>query len=391
MQGLNEAPRQNVLASDVTNLIYKDPAVQISYGCRWLDSHLTYKGQLDTFMAKGSSVSRDESATIQGTCTLNINSDAPINTVTDFVQPTITLTNDKGISATFYLGVYTLQTPDYDNSSRPAVLPFTGYDLLYFLQQPVGDSIQANAGDNPIDKATSVIGMAFPGAALVVTPTTKTLPVNLVWPFDASGSGYTYLDIVNELLKAAGYNALWVDWNGKFILEPYVKPSLRSIEATFDITSSTNIMAVARTSTQDLFTVPNFWQFIMNNIAGSPVEGTTQFTYNDVSVTNPGSQANRGRILNKKIEYVTAADYGTLYQLGVAQIVSDLSPSEVFTITTFPMPLAWHQDQITYVDNNIADIAPQKSNNRHTQSLTWTIPLDEGGGDMSWTLQTTTQ
>lgn len=390
MQPVNAAPRENILASDVWGLLQGDDVVEASYGIRWLSNALALKGDVSQYANPGSYIEFDSTSIVNASVTLYLDSDCPVDYVTDFVQPYMTLRNpDTGLSADFRLGVYTLQTPNYDNSVSPSVLTLTGYDLMYFLNQIVGDSYEALAGANPVEAAVQIVGEIFPGATVQYEPTDTVLTQDMVWPFSSTNSQITYMSIINSLLQSAGYAPVWVDWEGQFQMHPYVSATIKPYEFTMDVNDSKSVLSASRTSTQDFFDVPNYWRFVMDNQDATPVEGVNQFTYIDYAEQNPGSYPNRGRYI-RKVAYVSAADYLSLVAFATQQIVKDLSPAETFQVQTSVLPLAWRDDQILYKDPNLANVPPVKTPERHTQSLRWTLPLD-GSGDMSWTLQTVTQ
>ncbi len=403
MQPLNAAPRIGLDVDGITGLLQTDHVVKVTYGAKWLSSSLGALGDLTNYMSEGSSIQSDITATIHRTCTLMFDSNCPVNYVTDFVQPYMVLTNpDTGFTAQFNLGVYTLASPVYDNSALPTVLTLTGYDLLYFLNQPYPDSYELAVGADPVTSVNSLIASAFTGASISYTDTAITVPTAMIWPFGqsdsylsqsgTSGGTVTYLSIINEILYAIGYAPLWVDWNGTFQVQPYVTPLNMPSEWTFDLTDPNNIVNEARTSTTDLFTIPNYWVFVPSNLVAAPVEGTTMFTYIDENPLNPGSYPNRGRYIYKVNSGITPTPlmtYAMFVQAAMSQIAKDLSPAETFTISTSPFPLAWHKDRVLYHDPNIANVAPALSPSRELMAITWTLPLD-GTSDMSWTLQTCT-
>lgn len=386
MQPLLDGPRAGLPLTTVTDLLQGTNNLRVGYGARRLDRNMNIQEDLTPFMSAGSSITSDSTASIHRTCTLTLDSNNPVVYGTDFVQPWMDLTNpDTGATARFYLGVYTLATPSFDNSKLPSALSVTGYDLLYYLNDVIGDSIQIPAGSDPIVQATNLILAAFPGAQIQAIDTTTTLTSALTFPFDSSNNSTSYLEVINTLLAAVGYQPVWVDWNGTFQLVPYVTPTNTNAEWTFDLTAEDNIVAEPRTSTQDLFSVPNYWIFIMENLTAAPVEGTTQFSYIDASPNNPASLPNRGRI-KRKITFVSTADFASLVQFGLSVIAQDITPAETFDITTSPFPLAWQYDQILYIDSNLASVPPALQGVRRVQATQWSLPLD--GGDMTWTWQT---
>jgi hypothetical protein len=385
MQPLNDGPRRGLDSAAIRTLVQGAPSVQVTYGAEWLDSNLALVDDITEFMTKGSTVASDCFATIHRTCSLKFDSNVPFDYVTDFVHPYVTLTNlNTGFSARFNLGVYTLQTPVFDNSTQPSVLTFTGYDLLYFLDQPIGDTFQMDIGSDPASVAAGLIGLAVPNAVVDYEDSGEVTTKPYTWPFDDQNQ-YTYLQVINALLHMVGYAPLWVDWDGAFQVHAFKDPVSAETEWDFNLLDNDNIVAEPRTSTQDFFSVPNYWRFVQNNLASAPIEGTNQITYVDNQTENPGSYPNRGRYV-KKIQYVDATSFDKLWVQALQTIIIDLMPSEVFDVSTAPFPLAWHEDIFSYFDPNIEAIQPTNSALRRVQSVTWTISLD--GADTVWTWQT---
>jgi hypothetical protein len=307
-----------------------------------------------------------------------------------FVKPYMDIIDvATNIKARFHLGVYTLTTPTRTLGTLPATLQFQGYDLVYLLRQEVGDSYQVLAGTDPAQAAADVIGLAIPEVTITVTPSGSLLPRTLAWPFDAS-QPTTFLDIVQTLLASIGYREVWVDWDGVFRIEPFKDLQQEEFEWTFDTDADDSIVAKENTTQDiDIFNVPNWWRFVMANLTDVAVEGVSQFTWTDSAPGNPGSTANRGRLI-RHIEMVTAPSYTDLTTYGQRVIAASLQPGETFTVTTQPFPLAWHLDVIHFLSPSLAAALPlAPGGTRRVVSATWTLPLD-GQSDMEWTWQTIT-
>jgi len=393
MQPLLDGPRAALDDAIVTALLTSTPTLAIAYGCTRLTSALALIDDITEYMTEGSTIGRDSTATVQGSCTLLFDTNCPLNYLAELAAPYMTLTNpDTGDVAQFNLGVYSLQSPTYDNSAAPTVQTFQGYDLNYLLNQELGDSYMLAAGSDPLQAMVDLIVAVLPGVAVTFTPTSKTPPKDMVWPsgqqdpYNSTNGTNTYLTIVNDVLNSIGYAPLWVDWDGTFQMTPYVSPVDLDPEWTFDLTDEHNIVAEARTSYQDTYDVPNYWQFIMSGLTTEPVEGETQFTYIDTSPRNITSTVNRPFVI-RSIYFVDAVDYDSLVALAVQQITLDLAPAETFTISTSPFPLAWQYDQIQLNDPNLILVPVAFDPARRVQALQWSLPLD-GQSDMDWTLMT---
>jgi hypothetical protein len=292
---------------------------------------------------------------------------------------------NTGEGARFNLGVFALEAPEFQLAESPSSLTFSGLDLLYFLDQPIGDSYEMPIGSDPVVVAASLIAAAVPGATVNFVPSGASTTVPFTWPYSEQEAA-TYLSVVNDMLALVGYLGVWVDWDGVFQLVPYVQPSIGTVEWVFDLSATDNVVSEQRTAAQSFFNVPNWWRFTMQNLTETPTEGTNMLTYIDEDPDNPGSYPNRGRYIKKTL-FVDAASWAGLVAQAAVTIAADLSPAETFNVSTSPFPLAWHRDLIRMVDPSLADLPPNNSTVRRVLARSWEITLD-GSADMTWTWET---
>lgn len=393
MQPLTGDTRSDLTEKQVSKLLQSDSALEISYGAYGLGPDFGHIADISKYIGNSSSITSDIGAKTQRSCNLSIDSDVTDvgwDYLSGFILPFMTLKDPStDVKAEFHLGVYTLTTPDRDLGVEPATLSFSGYDLIYLLRQEVGDSYEVEAGSDPAQAAARAIGIAIPGVTVLVTPSETTTNTQMSWPFDAENPT-TYLDIVQKLLSSIGFRRVWVDWDGKFRIEPYTDLKLAPIEWVFNIGDVNNIVSNDRKQSIDLYNIPNWFRFVMEDLPDLPAEGETMFTYEDSSIENPGSTANRGGRRVKKIESVAATSYNSLVIYAQNKIDDLLSPSEQFSVKTQPFPLAWHMDIIKYMDPSLDKSLPlELSGERRVIALKWSLPLD-GMSDMQWTWQTIT-
>jgi hypothetical protein len=390
MQPLLDGVRAALNPSVVRSLLQSQSALTIEYGAVGLDKDFNIIADLSSYLTRGGQITSDSLATIHRGITVNIDSDVAEvwDYLSGYIKPCMILSNEAtGRWAQFNLGVYTLTTPSLSLATSPSTVSFTGYDLIYLLQQPVGDSYEVAAGVDPAEAAATAIQTAIPGISVNFTPSDSTLAKAMTFPFNAS-SPVTWLSIVTALLNAIGYRQVWVDWEGTFRIEPFTDPQTLDPEWEFSLVDDVTIVAEDRAQNADLFDVPNWFRFVMGNLTAPAVEGVTMLTYEDVSVNNPGSLLNRGRVV-RHIETVTVATFADLQQYAAKTIAKLLKPSETFAMKTQPFPLAWHLDVLAYTDPNLAPIGPVFAADRKVMATNWTLPLD-GETDMDWTLQTIT-
>lgn len=391
MQPLLDGPRIDLTEAQVKALLQSHSTIEIGFGAIGLDGDFAETADISDYLS-GGEVDSDVTQTVHRTCTLNIDADVTgtgWSYLSGFIKPYMTITDvATQTQARFNLGVYTLTTPTMTLSTTPPTLQFQGYDLVYLLNQPVGDSYEVPAGSDPAQAAADAISLAIPEVEVVVTQSGSFLPGQLSWPFDAS-QPVTFLTIVQTLLASIGYREVWVDWEGRFHIEPFVDLQQEQFEWTFDRDADDSIVAEGATQDIDIFNVPNWWRFVMADLTDTPVEGVSQFTWDDTSPNNPGSTINRGRTI-RHIESVTVTSYDDLVDYAQRTIAANLSPSEAFDVKTQPFPIAWHMDVIQFLDASLADGLPTApGTERRVVSVTWKLPLD-GQSDMEWTWQTIT-
>lgn len=390
MQPLNDGPRALVPESTVRELLQSHRTIQILYGADALDEAFNEVADISGYMIEGSKITSQFNAAIHRVCSFLIDSDVLAETgwsyLSGFLRPYMTIRDPQsGEEARFNLGVYTLTTPSLDLGRTPSTLQFNGYDLIYLLRQPLADSYEVPAGTDPAQAAAEVIGLAVPDADVFVEDSGEVTPARMSWPFDADNP-VTYYAIVQTLLAAIGYMPVWVDWEGRFRIEPFADLQEATPEWTFDLTESDNIVAEERKQDVDLYEIPNWWRFVVADLEVSPVEGVTMFTWEDSSASNPGSTQNRSRLV-RHIEAVPAASFEALKQYAQRKIAATLAPAEEFTVKTQPFPLAWHMDLIEYIDPALDAALPiGLPGRRKVVATEWTLPLD-GLSDMDWTWQ----
>lgn len=390
MQPVLTGPRLLKPEAVVRELLQSHRTLQIQYGADALDSDFNVVADISEYMTEGSTITSNLNSSIHRVCALSIDSDATStgwSYLSGFVRPFMVLRDpESGDEARFNLGVYTLPSPSVPLGVSPATIDFAGYDLIYLLKQPIGDSFYVPAGAEPIISAATAIGLAIPNASVDWEPSDVTLPKAMVWPFDPENPT-TWYEVVTTLLNSVAYTPVWVDWEGHFQLRPFVDLQKAAVEWTFDLEASDNIVSEERSQEVDLFAVPNWWRFVVADLDDSPVEGVTQFTWEDTSAANPGSLPNRKRRI-KHIEAVPAANFERLRTYSERRIAATLAPGETFDVTTQPFPLAWHLDVIDYRDPNLGPSLPQGlPGRRKVVAVEWVLPLD-GQTDMTWVWRT---
>jgi hypothetical protein len=278
--------------------------------------------------------------------------------------------------------VFCLTTPDRELGETPATFSAQGYDRLYLLNRPVGFTYAANEGQSYLDAVRTVfIAAGLTGYLLDSAAADKVLPSTQVWPLisDKGVGTVTWLSIINDLFAAINYRGVWADENGLFRGTPYVNPKDRAPEFTFDSGTRT-VLGTKRTQTKDVWSVPNRWVFVQQNLdpETTPTEGAGIYTYNNYA-EGPTSQIVRGRVWPSVVQ-LDAADQATLVAQGDQRVSADLSVTETRKVTTSPFPAVGHAD-VAIHDDPILGVSK-------VQLMQW--DLDLGGADTQMTFSVVT-
>lgn len=379
MQNLTAAPRDALTADQVTYLLRDSSSVDIERGLEVLDLNLAVVEDIsDDFL--GGTVTRNNQATIHGTCTLTIARDVDYGN--QLLRPYLTLTAD-GVSARFNGGVFVPRKPQTAYGASLLSNAVTGSDRLLQLNRPVGDAYNVPSGANYltairqvfidsgvtasnvlIDTTASALEVPAPGRSWPLlaptTPSASTAPVDAV---AGTSNATTWLQIVNDLLGSINYRGVWVDADGLFRCDRYLDPAQRPVEFSLDYDDPLrNIIATSRTMTRDVSQVPNVWIFQRQNMTDAggspvePVEGAGQYTVTNQSDGDTSIDARGGGQIGRYVSVVplNAADQATLVSLGDRQVASDKQVATTWTVATSPLPAAWHEDVYSYHDDEAA-------------------------------------
>lgn len=377
MQRLTAAPRDGLTEEQVTALLLAD-SLEVSGGCELLNPDLMLVEDISDDLA-ACTVERQMLATQHGTVTLALSRELAWGTA--LVRPYTVLTSG-GVTARFNLGVFSLATPQRKVGTSLPLFDVTGYDRLYLLDRPVGDSYTVPAGTSYLTAVRNAITAAGLTGVLLDGTSTATLPTARVWPLvpeQGEPGTTTWLNIVNDLLAAAGYRGVYADQDGLFRSEPYVAPSARAPEWTFRASGLLADVGQDRTLTRDTWAVPNRWVFINRTLAGdpppAPATGAGIYTVNDLTSPLTG-QAARGLVWPKVVT-LEAADQAALVVQGDRIVSDDLRVTGLLEFETSPMPLAGHADVATLVDHELGSVK--------VTARSWR--QDVTGGDTTWVFE----
>jgi hypothetical protein len=364
--------RNGLTAGQVVSLIRDSEAVAVSAGLQLLDINLNVLTDLTDWFA-GGSVGRDNYATLHGTAELHLSTE--LNWGDAIVRPYMTMTSATA-TATFNLGAYLCSDPETQAGENPITHQITGYDLLHWLNTPVGESYVVAAGTGYLAAVETILttqGITQyridQDAAATVLPSPK------VWAFS---DDTTWLNVINDLLAAIGYLGIYSDWDGVLRMERYILPTDRGTEWVYDSDAATSMLALKRKVKHDVFDAPNRWVFYWSKDPSGgapPVPGAGIYIFQNDS-NGPTSVDARGRVISAKPQRIDAVDQAALEATAQLTIDADMRLKTTFEIPAFPNPLHWHFDRLTVADPGLGPTAD-------VLGMSWTLPLD--GGDMTHT------
>lgn len=150
------------------------------------------------------------------------------------------------------LGVYFSASPTSTYTSRGNASSVEVYDgLLALDEDALPEPLYCPVGMNPITEVLAQLAIVGANRAAVL-PTSKTLRSALTFKV-----GTTRLQVVNALLDAIDYFAIWCDGDGVYRIQPYVEPLMRPVEWRFTDDPDTSIIGDEITVEADTYSVPN--------------------------------------------------------------------------------------------------------------------------------------
>lgn len=370
MQILTAIPRDGLTADQVRSVLAASH-VTVDVGADLLDAAGVFIEDISTDVELGGHVEHGSFRTVHRTCKVRMTRELDWGAVRLRLKMTVTA---GGVTVPAYIGVFLLETPTTASGWSPRTWEVEGYDLLGGLAVQVGETYRVAAGSTVTDAVTQAVVDSGLSATVTLADsgTAPTLPTDMVW---SVRDDVTWLRVVNDLLAAGGYRAVWADAGGRLRSEPYQPPSERPSEWTYDTSTDDTVVAPELEVTSDLWAAPNRWVFYVDDPQqGNPVEGVTQYTVVN-QAAGPTSVDRRGRMITRKVP-LSAADYASLVSQGDRIAEGDRRVSTEVEFSVGPNPLHGHFDVVTLIDAEAALSG-------RWQVSSWRLPLD--GGDMTLT------
>ena len=362
--------RSTLTAAQVEGLIKTDSAIKVGMGMELIDRDLNLIADI-TGDLRECSVTRDNTAVLHGTCSFTTT--RRMSWGRALVKPYITLTNGV-ITAKFNQGAYFTSTPATETDRVPATYSVQGYDILNALNTLVGDSYAINVGDSYLTAVENILlNLGYTQYTIDPVRASTTAPAAKGWPLDENT---TWLQIVNELLKAVGYRPIYSDWSGRLVCQELIDITTVAPEWTYDRGQFTGQLVPGQQIAHDFFATPNRWVGIQGNsdTVTSPVEGAGVATY--VNLNDGETSVNARDQTITRVISITAADQAALVSAVMAEVTKDKVVGTTMEAQSSANPLHWHMDVVS-VDTLELGV-------RRMQQTRWSMDLRTGAMSHSW-------
>lgn len=366
---MQSTARDGLTAAQVTALIRETPTPVVSAGLERVDLGLNVLADLTDDFA-GGVVSRANYATLHGTADLYVTTELDWGTA--LLRPYMRLTGYTPtygtLTARFNLGVYLTSSPSTGGAESPATHQVECYDILHWLNTAVGESFTIEAGTGYLAAIeTILIAQGIQSYQIDQSQAGKVLPAPLSWVMVDKPR---WLNVINDLAAAVGYQGVWSDWDGRLRIAPYLLPTERAVEWVYDDDPELSLIDPDRVVIRDWFHAPNRWVYYRSRDPEepAPVEGNGLYVYIN-ELDGPTSVQARGRTISADPEQIDAVDHDALVAAATQRIDADLRLKTTYELKTAPNPLHWHFDKMTITDPGLGPMAD-------VLAVKWSLPLN---------------
>src|SRR5690554_4913881 len=317
-------------------------------------------GTLDR--ADGGSLEHSVHATIRGRGKMTVTDPDVPNWNTIRIQPWYILSTPDG-EVTWPAGVFLPATPRTRYAGGRRVADVDLYDKLLVLDQDKTLNTYTAAAGTVVTDLVEQIIRDTGETGVAVTASEETLSTAMVWEPDT-----TWLRVINDLLGAVNYFALWCDGYGTYRADPYQAPGSRPV--AYDFTQGPRAVHVPDfVHEADGFDVPNLVSLISQGDADTePLRSEAR----NLDESSPWSYQGRDERWITRVETGVEATSQAVLDALAARRLSELSQvTESWEWDHAPLPLDGN-DVVTFTNNTYA-LGFQAV----VQSWSW--PLTPGG------------
>lgn len=276
------------------------------------------------------------------------------------VKPYLTV-EGGGYTDTLPLGVFCLTAPTLSGGVRPPRYSVQGYDLMYLIDQPLASAVSYPVGQPILAGVRDLLNLrGIQSDHIANTRAEDVLTQTHAWGVE---QGFTYLQVINDLLAMVGYRPLHMDRDGFPESGPHPPASQRDVMWRYDAGApTTTVYMSGREHVDDYTDRPNRWVFWINqtDVDTPPEEGNGLYTVDNIS-DGPSSQTARGGLVITKAEGIEASTQSDLVLNGDRIVAEDKLSSTTIRLTTSLNPYHGHQDIVEIIDRDLGIAGPHES------------------------------
>ncbi len=252
------------------------------------------------------------------------------------------------------LGTYLVSAVDTKLSATGWETTVTLQDTITALVEDFVDSaVSYPAGTVVTDAVSEQLEASYVNSVLAVTESTAGLSVGMAWP-----AGTSRVKIVNDLLDAINYFAVWADELGTFRVQPYVPPNQRPVVWRFTA-DRTSVIRTDIDTDQDLHNVYNK-VVLTSNSSNDPNSGFVGVA-KDEDPNSPFSYPSRGRWVSKSKTGVKATSQQVIDDKAARLLNESRQVVRRDTIRGLWVPLDMH-DNAQMPDGSVMSLVERKIN-----------------------------
>lgn len=210
-------------------------------------------------------------------------------------------------------------------------------------EDTITDSLSFPAGTLVTPEVETLIRSTGEVRPIALTPSTRTTTSPLMWE-----AGTSKLTIINDLLTAIDYSALWCDGTGQYRVEPYVNPKDRVVRRSF-VADDWSLIRPGWTREQDLSGIPNR---VIIFSAGTDTDPAIVGLAENSDPASPFSTVNR-RVITRRVEVTDVSSQAEADALAERYLFSSMNPVASLGVTTAIVPLE-RNDRVAFTDGNPA-------------------------------------
>lgn len=255
----------------------------------------------------------------------------------------------------FPQGVFVLSTPARSADVNGVVTRnVDAYDQTVILQQTLtADAYYVASGAIVTDAIAEILDFTAGVPLWQVVGSAKTLPTLRVWD-----AGTSHLRIVNDLIAAIGYEAVWFDEAGSAVVAPYLGPSERPAGYRYTA-DAVSVLVPGAEQSLDLWQQPNRWVLAVSQ----PDRPLLVAAYTNTDPASPTSTVNRGRVITDFRTETDVVDQAVL-DAKVQDLADEAAQKyEQVEFRTAVMPFHQHRD-VVWVEYPALGVAADYSETR---------------------------